>query len=105
MWSYTQGAEFALENSLFGAKLIRNADLGKYSHSGYYIGFEAQGSSSLSDGTGFDKDVIIFSTDMSSSVYIDNKLKDTLILGKGQTDALNNTKLSAEKECCITFTA
>ena len=33
---------------------------------------------------------------MSSSVHIDNKEKNILILGKGSTQGLNNTKLTAE---------
>ena len=35
---------------------------------------------------------------MSSLVYIDNKKKDILILGKGQKDGLDDTTLAAEKE-------
>ena len=33
---------------------------------------------------------------MSSSVHIDNKKKDILILGKGSTQGLENTTLTAE---------
>ena len=33
---------------------------------------------------------------MSSSVHIDNKYKDILILGKGPTQRLDNTTLTAE---------
>ena len=33
---------------------------------------------------------------MSSSVNIDNKKKDVLILGKGQKQGLDNTALTAE---------
>ena len=39
---------------------------------------------------------------MSSSVHIDNKAKDILILGKGPTKGLNNT-LTAEAEYSINF--
>ena len=35
----------------------------------------------LSDGSGFSKNVIIFSADKSLSVHFDKKKKDTLILG------------------------
>ena len=38
---------------------------------------------------------------MSSLVHIDNKKKDTLILGKGQKDGLDDTLLSAEKELIL----
>ena len=34
---------------------------------------------------------------MSSSVYIDNKKKDILILGKGPTQELDGIRLTAEK--------
>ena len=41
---------------------------------------------------------------MSSSVHIDNKRKDILILGKGLTQGLNGTTLNAEKMYSINFT-
>ena len=42
---------------------------------------------SLSEGSGFEqKNVIIFGAGMSSSVYIDNKKKDILILCKFAID-------------------
>ena len=40
---------------------------------------------------------------MSSSVHIDIKGKDTLIIGKGPTEGLNYT-LSAETQYSINFT-
>ena len=49
------------------------------------------------------KNGIIFGADMSSSVHIDNKRKDTLILGKGPTQELNHI-LTAETQCLINFT-
>ena len=42
------------------------------------------------------KHVIIFGADMSSSVYIDNKYKDILILAEGPTQGLDNTALTEE---------
>ena len=48
--------------------------------------------------------VITFGGDMSSSVYIDNKTKVILILGKGLTQGLDNTTLSAEAKYPIKFT-
>lgn len=45
----------------------------KYSCFGYGIGFETSGSLSLSDGSGFDKNVLIFSADMSLFGHIDIK--------------------------------
>ena len=50
------------------------------------------------------KNAIIFGTDMKSSVHIDNKNKDILILGEGPTQGLNGTTLTAEANYCINFT-
>ena len=36
----------------------------------------------------FNKNAIIFGADMSSSLHIDNKKKDILVLGKNRTDFL-----------------
>ena len=49
------------------------------------------------------KNVIIFGVDMSSSVHIDNKEKDILILGKGPTQGSNDTTLTAEAQCSTNF--
>ena len=40
---------------------------------------------------------------MSSSVHIDNKKKDILILGERPTQGLNNTTLKAEAKFSINF--
>ena len=50
------------------------------------------------------KNVIIFGVDISSSVHIDNKGKDTLILGKRPTQGVDDTTLTAEAEYYINFT-
>ena len=44
-----------------------------------------------------EKNVFIFGVDMISSVHIDNKNKDILILGKGPTQWLNDSTASATK--------
>ena len=41
---------------------------------------------------------------MSSSVHIDNKNENILILGEGQTQGLDNTILAAETKYPINFT-
>ena len=41
---------------------------------------------------------------MSSSIHIDNKGKDILILGLGQTQGLGENPLTAEKTYSINFT-
>ena len=52
---------------------------------------------------GFGKNVIIFEADMSSSVHVDNKKKDILILGEGPTQELDDITLTAEKKYSINF--
>ena len=41
---------------------------------------------------------------MSSSVHVNNKKKDILILGEGPTQGLDDTTLTAEKKYSINFT-
>ena len=55
---------------------------------------------SLPDSS-MDKNTIILGVDMSSSVDIDNKKKDILILGEGPTQGLDDTKLTAEAQHSI----
>ena len=50
------------------------------------------------------KNVVIFGADMSSSVHIDNKNKDILILGEEPTLGLYDTTLIAEAKYPINFT-
>ena len=50
------------------------------------------------------KNVIIFRADMSSSVLIDDNNKYILILGKGTTQGLDDTTLTAEAKYPINFT-
>ena len=47
---------------------------------------------------GFGKNVIIFGVDISSSVRVDSKKKDILILGEGPTQGLYDATLTAEKK-------
>ena len=57
---------------------------------------------SVSDGS-IGKNVIIFWVDISSSVHIDNKGKDILVLGKGQTQGLDYTIFTVEAQYSINF--
>ena len=85
-----------IENCLFGAvTLTKNADIEKYKYSGYGIGFDRRSSFSFHSG-GFDQNVLIFDADMSTSIHIDNKTKDILVLGRGPTQGLEYT-LTAQK--------
>ena len=52
----------------------------------------------------WEKNVIIFGADISSSVHIDNKNKDILIIGEGTIQGLDDTTLTAEAEYPINFT-
>ena len=58
----------------------------------------------LPNGIRFGKNVTIFGADMSSSIHIDNKQKDILILSKGLKNVLDDTMLTAKKEYSINFT-
>ena len=58
---------------------------------------------SLPDGS-MGKNAILFGVDLSSSVHIDNKNKDILILGEGPAQGLDDTTLTAEAKHPINFT-
>ena len=86
-----------LENCLFEAvSLTKNADVDRYKYSGYGIGFDRHLSFSFPDIA------IIFGVHLSSSVHVDNKKKDILILGKGTTQGLEHTQ-TAEEMYSINF--
>ena len=69
----------------------------------YSIGFGGRRRFSLSAGSEFGKNVIIFGVDMSSSRHVNNRKKDILILDKGPTQGLENTTLTVEKEYTTSF--
>ena len=93
-----------LGNCLFESlKLTKNAGLDKYKYSGYGIGFDSRSEFSLPEST-MGQNFIIFGADMSSSVHIDNKGKDNLILSELPTQGLNDTKLTTEAKYTINFT-
>ena len=50
------------------------------------------------------KNITVSGADMSSSVHIDNKNKDILILSEGATQGLDDTTLAAEAKYPINFT-
>ena len=90
--------DFTLGNCFSGSlKLAKNID------SGYGIGFDSRSKFLSADGS-FGEKGIIFGADMSSSVHIDNKGKDILILGEGPTQGLDDTTLTAETNYPIIFT-
>ena len=86
---------------MFGeVKLTKHVGDDLYKYSGYDIGFDRKGSCSI--GVEIGRNLIIYGADMSSSLHIDNKKNDILILGKGPTQGLEHT-LSAEKMYSINF--
>ena len=108
--SYTLGPQLrnlstgvTLGNCLFGSvKLTKNADLDKYKYTGYGIGFDSRSEFLFTDGS-YGKIVTIFGADMTSSVHVDNKGKDILILGEGRYH-LDDITLTAEAKYPINFT-
>ena len=94
--SSSHNSDPTLKNCLFGAvTLTKNADIEKYKYSGYSIGFDRRSSFSFTGG-GFGQNVLIFGADMSTSIHIDNKKKDILVLRRGLMQGLEST-LTAEK--------
>ena len=74
-----------IKSCLFGAvTLTKNEDVDKYRYPGYRMGFDRRSCFSFPDG-GFGQNIISFGVDMNSSIHIDNKEKDILIVGKGLT--------------------
>ena len=92
-----------MENCLLGAiSLAKHTDIDEYKYSGYGIGFDRKGTFSI--GNGFGRNCIFFWIDVGSSVHVDNKKKDILILVEGPTQGLGGTTLTAEKKYWINFT-
>ena len=95
-WLRNLNAQFTLNNCLFGSlKLTKNTDLDKYKLLFRIFIYRWKRR---------EKNVIIFGAGMSSTVYTDNKNKDILILGEGPTQALADTRLTAEANYSINFT-
>ena len=101
--SSSHDSDPTVKNCLFDAvTLTKNADIEKYKYSGYGIGFDRRSSFSFTSGE-FGQNELIFGADMSTSIHIDNKKKDILVLGRGPTQVLEST-LTAEKMYSINFT-
>ena len=100
-WLRNLNTNFTLNNCLFGSvKLTKNADPDKYKYKS--IGFDSCLVFSFT-GWSMGRNVLIFETNMSWSVNIDNKRKDILILGEGPTQGLDDTTLTAEEKYPINF--
>ena len=79
-----------------------NVDIDEHKYSGYSSGFDRKGTFSV--GSGLGRNCIIFGVDMSSSVHLDNKKKNILVLAERPTQGLDETALTAAKEYSISFT-
>ena len=95
-WPRNPTNNFSLKSCLFGTvKLVANAIKSKFSYNGRGIAFDGEGSWSFAND--FAKNVVIFSVDYSSSSHSYNK-KNFLVLGKGPTDAINDSTGAAGKK-------
>ena len=96
MWDRGYDDYSTLENTLFSeVKLVKTADIDQYKLFGYGIGFDRDGTSSGANK--FGENVIIFGVDMSTSVHVDNKKQDILILGERPPQGLDYTTLLQKK--------
>ena len=103
MYTRSRNSNLTVQNALFGAvSLTKNANVNKYKYFGYGIAFDKASRFSFSGGRN-GKNVIISGVDTNSSIHVDNKGKDILILGKGPTQVLGEYLLTAEKMYSINF--
>ena len=92
-----------LENCWFGGvSLSKHVDIDQYKYSGYGIGFDRKAEFSFGSN-GFGRNIIIFGADMSSSVNVNNKIKNILVIGKDFVQVLENTTIYAEKLYSVNF--
>ena len=74
----------------------------KHKYSSYSIGFDRKRKFLV--GNGFGRNCIVFGVDMNSSMHVNDKKKDILILGEGPMQRLDDTtSLTAEKSYSINF--
>ena len=105
LWSLDLHIDVTLKDCLFGAmKLNQNIDSGKYSCSGYDIGFDSQ-LLFLVSNFGFGKTDISFCVDISSSTHTDNREIDILVLVEGPTQYLDDVTKIVEFKYSINFTS
>ena len=98
-----RNSNLMVQNTLFGTvSLTTNADVNKHKYFEYGIAFDRTSRFSFPGG-GNGQNAIIFGADMNSSIHVDNKGKDILILGKGPTQGLGEHSLTAEKMYSINF--
>ena len=102
-WSRDINDKFNLKDCLFGAvKLTKDANLNKYSYSGYWIEFDSRSLFSFPNLIGV-KISLFLELIWAHLCMLMIKIKNILILGKGETIGLDNTSLTAEVEYSINF--
>ena len=78
-------------------------DPDKYVDTVYDVRFDSHSEEFSLPDSSVGKNVIIFGVDISSSVFINNKIKDILILGKGPAQGLDDTRFTAEAQYSLDF--
>ena len=88
-WSRDLKEDFTLGNGSFGVvRITKIKDPDKSGYSGYGIGFNTSSQFLWSDGS-LGKD----GADMSSSMHVDDKKKDNLVLGQCPAQGLDDTAI------------
>ena len=63
-------------------KLIKNIEKDKYKHSDHGIRLDSHETFSLTNGSVFSTNVIIFGVDMNSSALVENNTRDSQVLNE-----------------------
>ena len=108
----TRDKSFTIQNALFGAmQITKNAtDNDKNNYKGYGICFDERsqfGHTITEGGRAHTKDarnVLIFGSDMSSSVRATNRANHIYLMGTDLTQGINDTTICAEKNFYRNFT-
>ena len=103
IWSQDLNADITLKDCLFGAvNLTKNSDPDKHSYLGYGIGFDSR-SPLFYPNFYWGKNVAIFGVNNSSSMHIDKRRKNILVLVEGPTQGLDDASITAETKYSINF--
>ena len=102
-WLQDLNTDFTLKDCLYGTvNLTRDADPDKCSYLGYSIRFDSR-SLCLFPNFDWNKTVVIFGVNNSSSAHIGNKKKSILVFRKGLTQELDDTTITTEAEYSIYY--
>ena len=93
--NYSISSNSTIKNCLFGTiKLTKAPKIDEYKYTGYGIMFDEKGNFSH-PSCGFGRNVAITGDDKSSSVHVNNKKTNLMIIVEGIIQ-INNTTLTAE---------